>query len=66
MTPKYKQNIVFNYNPDIDKEDSVEKLEIKDKIVTFLNNMHEVQAAKFLENELLAPKKCLKLKIKTY
>ena len=57
MTPKYKQNIVFNYNPDIDKEDSVEKLEIKDKIVTFLNNMHEVQAAKFVENELLAPKK---------
>lgn len=54
---KYKQNIVFNYNPDVDKDDSVEKLQIKDKIVTFLNNMHEVQAAKFVENELLSPKK---------
>lgn len=61
MTPKYKQNIVFNYNPDIDKEDSVKKLEIKDKIVTFLNNMHEVQAAKFVENELLTPKKMSEL-----
>lgn len=58
---KYKQNIVFNYNPDIDNEDSVEKQDIKDKIVTFLNNMHEVQAAKFLENELLAPKKMSEL-----
>ena len=54
---KYKQNIAFNYNPDVDKDDSVEKLQIKDKIVTFLNNMHEVQAAKFVENELLSPKK---------
>lgn len=61
MTKKYKQNIVFNYNPDIDNNDSVEKQEIKDKIVTFLNNMHEVQAAKFIENETLNPKKMSEL-----
>ena len=57
MTKKFKQNIVFNYNPDVDNEDSTEKLQIKDKIVTFLNNMHEVQAAKFVENEMLSPQK---------
>jgi hypothetical protein len=57
MIKKFKQNIVFNYNPDVDNEDSTEKLQIKDKIVTFLNNMHEVQAAKFVENEMLSPQK---------
>ena len=57
---KYKQKINFNYNPDIDRDDMVEKLHIKDNIVEFLNVMGEVSAAKFLESEFLNPKKLSK------
>lgn len=49
---KYKQQINFNYNPDIDKNDSVEKSDIKDKIVSFLSKMNEVSASRFIEMEL--------------
>ena len=54
---KYKQKINFNYNPDIDKNDITEKNKIKDDIVEFLKTIGEVKASKFLENELLNPKK---------
>lgn len=49
---KYKQQINFNYNPDIDKGDVTEKTNIKDKIVSFLSKMNEVSASRFIEMEL--------------
>lgn len=54
---KYSQTINFNYNPDIDKNDAIEKTAIKEQIVKFLKTSNEISAAKFVENELLAPEK---------
>lgn len=54
---KYSQTINFNYNPDIDSNDAIEKAAVKEQIVKFLNTSNEISAAKFVENEMFAPEK---------